>query len=547
MTINLAHTDKAPATQKQPARILVLGPAARGIAGALLRLESTAEIFAAETAANAIEYIKAGDFDHVLVDNRADGALSLSVPALANVKSIGKLIVLAGPQSSESIAAMPGVDHVISAPYNPIEIAGALNIEITDNRAQERAEANPGRRVDDAPEIRIHGEVDGTSADEKSEDMRPVFMEGLSALVRFIPGLTPILSLLYKNVALTMLAALFVAFISYGIMIVYFLTSGDWSSPLQLQRGHELVIKAERERGELQVKRNLVIQQLADADAKAKRGQNAIDRANVLAQIVGSTIDQEIANQKDRRVLINNDLKALKGVLKDYGSAKSREAERARLRSAYKRRVITRAYYQNAMLNLSEIGENVVNLNERISKKKSELRHGSQAIAYLTQLNTELKGSTQGQGIANGKAEFIPIANQVIEVQQVRAAGEADLADFEQTKNTLENSAAVLTGSIQEIEKTPMIRALEKPVNVLFVPYGNISAYQKDEPLYSCTFTIVWCSKVGSVGNPIGGEISTTHPFFGKPIRGQFVEANLTEISAAQEEIIHVGRPPLFF
>ena len=92
-----------------------------------------------------------------------------------------------------------------------------------------------------------------------------------------------------------------------------------------------------------------------------------------------------------------------------------------------------------------------------------------------------------------------------------------------------------------------MIRALDEPVNVLFVPYDNLDAYVKGERLYTCAIAIIWCSEVGTTGNPIGGEIVTTHPFFGKPIRGQFVEANLTEKSAAQKEIIHVGRPPLFF
>ena len=70
---------------------------------------------------------------------------------------------------------------------------------------------------------------------------------------------------------------------------------------------------------------------------------------------------------------------------------------------------------------------------------------------------------------------------------------------------------------------------------------------KQQTPIYTCTIAIFWCSNVGTVGERIGGEISTTHPFFGKPIRGQFVEANLTEKSAAQKEIIHVGRPPLFF
>ncbi|MEM7288776.1 MAG: hypothetical protein AAF412_00155, partial [Pseudomonadota bacterium] len=460
MTLYSAHTDHAPAAEFATKRILVLGPAARIFAVALQKLDPSAEICSADQAADAIVHLKSGNFDHVLVDNRADGPLSLTLPALIRTNAVDNLVVLAGPSSFESVAGMHGVGVVIPTPYNPLDIARSLGIQVT------KASTGSNSEIPDvSPITDTHGEMGGASADmPETEDMRPVFLQLLSALAHIIPGLTPVLSMIYKNVALTLLSALFIAFISYGVMIVYFLTSGDWSSPLQLQRGHELVIKAERERGELQVKRNLVLQQMSDAETKRKRGQNAIDRADVLAQITGSTLDQEIENKKDQQVLIEDDLRALERVLKQYGSSESRIAERRRLRSGFKKRVITRNNFQRSMLNLSEIEENIVNLRERISKKRNDMHLGSQAVAYLTQLKSKLNGSSDGHAIATGKAEFVPIANQVIEVQQVRTAGETDLEDYKNTKETLENSISVLTNSIVELDNTPMIRALKAPV-----------------------------------------------------------------------------------
>jgi len=548
MTIKLVHTENAPVEQAERTRILVMGQAARGLASALLRLRGTADICAADTGAEALEFLRSGEFDHVLVDNREDGAMALTIPALARVKTIGKLTVLAGPQSAETILAVPGVDDVIQTPYNPIEIAKSLGVEVVDSRAHDCNASNQGRRKTDIEVSEIHGEVDSVSADTtEEEDMRPVLFKSLSALARLIPGLTPVLSLIYKNTALTLLCALFVAFISYGVMITYFLIASDWSTPLQLQRGHELVVKAARERGDLQVKRNVMVQHLSDAKGKETRAREDLERANFLAQIVGSTLDQEIENQKNQEGLVEDDLNALEEVLKNYGSKQSRRAERERLQSAFKRRIITRRTFQNSMLGLSEIEENVVNLNERISKKRSSQRLGSQGVSYLTQLKAQLDGTSDSAVIATGKAEFIPIANQVIEVQQTRSRATSDLTETKTAKKSLEDSILVLSDSINELERTPMIRALERPVNVLFVPYDNIQSYEANQPLYTCTFAIFWCTNVGTVGKNIGGEIVTTHPFFGKPIRGQFVEANLTEKSAAQEEIIHVGRPPLFF
>ncbi len=548
MIPTLLHTGEAPVQENLRSRIMVMGPAAHGIAAALVRMQSNSEIHSANTAAEAIEILKTGGFDHLLIDNRADGAMSLTIPALSRLDSIENITVLAGPQSSPSISALPGVASVITEPYNPLEIANSLGIEVRDSRSAEQSENNQGRREKDLPEDKnIHGELEDTSADDLEEDERPLALRIMSALVNFIPGLTPLLSMLYKNLALTVLSALFIAFVSYGIMIAYFLTSDDWSNPLQLQRGHELVIKAERDRGELQVKRNLVTQQLADAQNKADRGRSALERAATLTQITSVTIDQEIENHIERQTQVGDEISALEGVLKSYGSSKSRRAERARLQSEFKRRVITRTLFQRSIMNLAETEENIVNLREKVSTKKTEAKLGDQSIAYLKQLKSQLTNDKDKIGLYGGKAAFIPIANQVIEVQQVRAAGKADINEFEVTEKTLHNSLSVLENSITELEKTPMIRALEEPVNVLFVPYDNLDAYEQGERLYTCAIAIIWCSNVGTVGAPIGGEIVTTHPFFGKPIRGQFVEANLTEKSAAQKEIIHVGRPPLFF
>jgi len=130
MMPTLLHTGEAPVQENLRSRIMVMGPAAHGIAAALVRMQSNSEIHSANTAAEAIEILKTGDFDHLLIDNRADGAMSLTIPALSRLDSIENITVLAGPESSSSISALPGVASVITEPYNPLEIAKSLDIEV---------------------------------------------------------------------------------------------------------------------------------------------------------------------------------------------------------------------------------------------------------------------------------------------------------------------------------------------------------------------------------------------------------------------------------
>jgi hypothetical protein len=534
--------------QTAKSRILVMGPQASAFVAALVRLKGNSEISHAETAAEAIEMLNNGHFDHVLIDNRTDGALTLTIPRLAMLKSIGRLTVLAGPNSSQTIAAIPGIGQVITPPYNPIEIANSLGIEIKDSRKLDESDNEYSRRSDDDAEVLEQvSKADEIKPDNfETEEEAPLFIRAIVSIANFIPGLTPLISMLYKNVALTILAALFVAFISYGIMIAFFLTSGDWSSPLQLQTGHEMVRKAEAEINELQVKRNLISQQLSEAKNKAEEGRSALLRANMLAEITAGIIDQEIANHKDRFENLASETEILKQVVEGFGSANDRKASVKNLKRDFANRLITRNVYQSTMLNIAQIERQVADLREQITVKKTMTKTMDQSVDYLDSLKRQM---TDEDAVFSGTGQtaYVPLTNQIIEVRQIRSTAKSLINSTQKSIPALEDSLTVVNRGIANLNASPMIAALDKPVTVLFVPYDNIDAYTKGEPIYSCALALFWCSNVGATGDAISGEITTTHPFFGKPIRGQFVEAILTDPTAAKKDIIHVGRPPFFF
>ncbi len=534
--------------QTAKSRILVMGPQASAFVAALVRLKGNSEISHAETAAEAIEMLNNGHFDHVLIDNRTDGALTLTIPRLAMLKSIGRLTVLAGPNSSQTIAAIPGIGQVITPPYNPIEIANSLGIEIKDSRKLDESDNEYSRRSDDDAEVLEQvSKADEIKPDNfETEEEAPLFIRAIVSIANFIPGLTPLISMLYKNVALTILAALFVAFISYGITIAFFLTSGDWSSPLQLQTGHEMVRKAEAEINELQVKRNLISQQLSKAKNKAEEGRSALLRANMLAEITTGIIDQEIANHKDRFENLASETEILEQVVEGFGSANDRKASVKNLKSDFANRLITRNVYQSTMLNIAQIERQVADLREQITVKKTMTKTMNQSVDYLDSLKRQM---TDEDAVFSGTGQtaYVPLTNQIIEVRQIRSTAKSLINSTQKSIPALEDSLTVVNRGIANLNASPMIAALDKPVTVLFVPYDNIYAYTKGEPIYSCALALFWCSNVGATGDAISGEITTTHPFFRKPIRGQFVEAILTDPTAAKKDIIHVGRPPFFF
>lgn len=536
------HLEAGTATE--PSLILVMGPQASAFAAALVRLRGNTEIHHAETAAEAIEQLSAHNFDHVLVDNRTDGALTLTIPRLAQLDSVQRITVLAGPNSAETIAAIPGIGQVITPPYNPIEIAASLGIEVRDSRKDNIPVDNDRR----AGNMETEAAAEPSDAVQQSGREHPklVLLEVLTTIGRIIPGLTPLLSMLYKNVALTILAALFFAFVSYGIMIAFFLTSGDWSSPLQLQPGHELVVKAESERSELKIKRNLARQQIAEATNKAAEAGEALLRADALAAFTAGTIDQEIANLEARHGQYEAEIAGLEQILESFGTPSERRKTTARIKADYDRRLITRAAYQSAVLGNAQVERQIADIKSKLADTRHAFSVHSQSMSFLKSLKEQASGAAP-LAAGSGQAAFVPLTNQIIEIRQIRSSAKANLAAANAAIPSLTDSLAVLEKGIADLEATPMIRAINQPVNVLFVPYDNLESYGENQPLYACAAALFWCSKVGETGAAISGEISTTHPFFGKPIRGQFVEAKLTDPSAAKEDILHVGRPPFFF
>ncbi|MEZ5870791.1 MAG: hypothetical protein R3D32_02890 [Nitratireductor sp.] len=548
MSALLDHNQQIAAA---PSRILVIGREARALAAALVRMRGNLTVSHAENAREASQALSSNAYDHVLVDNREDGALALMIPQIARLEQVRNIVVLAGPESELAVRAIQKVSAVFLPPYDAASIADSLGIEIVDQRRNSGIALNaPTRRAGDISRQTVvedttdqTGHDAGHDLDDGASDI--TFAQHVTHLMSQLPGITPVLSWLYKHLALTILGSLFLAFVSYGVMIVFFLTSSGWSTPIQLGHGHELVLKAERDFNEMKVKRNVINQQLTDALHNANEARESISRSQSLAVLVSGTITQEIENRKRLKTELETQLPALRSVLENFGSSKQRQQEQARLKRDYDRRVISKNSFETGLLNLAQMERQIQSLKSEIVDKQSEYDRISQTVNFLASLRMQLD-SDMPVSISSGVTELVPLSNQVIEVRQILSRARADLATAEDQRGPLADSLKVLNESIASLQATPLIKAVKEPVTVLFVPYDNLGSFEEGKPLYSCAAMVFWCSKIGTIGSAVPGEISTTHPFFGKPMRGQFIEAKLTDEKAALKEILHASRP-LFF
>lgn len=99
---------------------------------------------------------------------------------------------------------------------------------------------------------------------------------------------------------------------------------------------------------------------------------------------------------------------------------------------------------------------------------------------------------------------------------------------------------------VNKLEQSPYLRAANHNIVLAFVPYSNLKNVKLGTKLYSCSWGLVMCSRVGKVTATIDGEVDGTHPHDETIQRGIMVEIELTTPSAAETNVLFAGGKPLW-
>ena len=97
------------------------------------------------------------------------------------------------------------------------------------------------------------------------------------------------------------------------------------------------------------------------------------------------------------------------------------------------------------------------------------------------------------------------------------------------------------------IQNFPYLRAAEQKLTVAFVPYTNVGQTHPGTPVYGCSLGIIFCRPVGQVAEVLEGEVVDKHPFFNKELRGLFVRVEFQNSKWDRNQVLFLGRAPLWF
>jgi hypothetical protein len=358
--------------------------------------------------------------------------------------------------------------------------------------------------------------------------------------------LTSVISALYKRAAFVLLASLFSAFCFYGLLILFFLFSSSWAAPITLAKGHELVLKAEAQLAQLRVDLNTTQQKLAEAQLESDSATRAAEAAKLMMDYTSDTINKNLKSLQRKTTISNSETRRIEELLALFKNQLSEGGMQADLKRLYKARLIDKKAFSSGALGILDATQRLRQLEGQLELAKEQQADASTSIAMLNGLSDRLKGKNTGT-ISAASQEYLQLAKQAFDSRGAYDSAVAELRIAKSKLQVLSSSRGIIEKHTSELEAAPPARAITQRVDVLFVPYGNETNIYEGAPVYSCAFTVFWCSKAGLVGPRVPGESAGVHPFFGKPIRGFFVEVNLTDPHAATREIMHAGRPPFFF
>ena len=555
---------------QNPAHVLFVGKSLEGTKAIFKRKDEIVRCEHSNSVHEALELIAQQaairPFDCIMIDMRAEKDDSpLNVIAVAELRATNCLTVLSSPERAKMFNEMVGVNEVLVAPVDPKQIILTIvNSAPTDEEgAQEvvhAAEPSVAKVVDlpvaPVEEVRIEPIQEEVPAAEVEAPAAPksVVTKGFETTIskaqevdrgiwqRFVP----VANFLYKKLAMIVLTALFLTFVAYGSMIVFFMSSSSWSLPFELSRGHALVEKMDRDLSSLRLRRNQIQQDLNVAHVELSKAERDQRDGELQLKLTARTVEEELLIQTTAKSEIEQHIHRLKQVIRDFNKLNGKGGFAKNLNSAYSQRLITRKSLNSGTLAILETLHRVATVQNEISVKQLELQKVDRNVEFLRTLLEEIK-QPEIRVITSAGSDLAHLAREVIEAKNQIALSNQAAAAAGKRVTRLENSLGVIVANLTSLEGTPIARAIEKPVMVLFRPYSNTENVNTGEPLYGCALSFFFCSKVGEVGATVDGETTSVHPLFGKPMRGTFVEATFFDPKSVTKEIVHAGGKPLLF
>jgi hypothetical protein len=316
--------------------------------------------------------------------------------------------------------------------------------------------------------------------------------------------------------------------LGYGAYSAYTATRDAFVVPTILSPSSEAVVSTKLRLGELRVERVRSVAELEGVEADLSGADQALTRLVDLKRTAGdakswhSKINAQRAHEGAADVA---NLSSQKQVLANMLAEQTRLTQKAQ--KEMESGLISRSDYlrQEQALNQTRL---------------ALLDNGRAAVHGETTLQeTTLAQQALQNGSAPQSPELVSRQEQLIRVDL-----EIVRLDSEKRAKTAERDALVeriaqIDEMVEQIEERPLYQAVEKDLNLAFVPYTQLPGVAAGQAVYQCVWGVIWCRAVGTVSERVPGEVVQPDPW-GSATRGEYVVLALTDHDAAHAKTLRI-------
>jgi len=346
----------------------------------------------------------------------------------------------------------------------------------------------------------------------------------------------------YKALGTVLLCLILLGFITYLGLQGFFLLSRSWVAPTVLSPTDPQILQLNAQIAQQTSARDQVLANRRDAQARLADAERTLAAERDFQERFQAALGSERASREQA-------LRRLASLHREYQQARQEIEESNRAYSGLSR-VRTEALYGARLLDQEDHLTTNHQLAQMAQSNLTLAEHAAELETRQQQLRRELQGLDAARGGPGGKAGKVTTEVLLLEREHTRsvleqARAEALRGALQEDLRALDEAAGRYEKLLASIHASPHLRALEGNLAVAFVPYENLENARPGTPLYACAAKLVWCRQVGVVGETLEGEVAVKHPIRQHFLRGVMVELQLQDGVSAQEELLHLGRPPL--
>jgi len=323
--------------------------------------------------------------------------------------------------------------------------------------------------------------------------------------------------------------AAFLAGLGYAGMEVYRAMTDAFIAPIILSPDNDLVIESKVKLEELQVERDKTQAEADAADADLAAYAIAISRLQALKTIANHSLAWTQTVNAQQTSAGAGDLKTLD------------EQKAALTKMIEKQQQLTEASHANLSAGVISKDDHQRDLQALRQLKLALLENERARIQSNLQMQEAVLAK---QSLSNSHGtplmpERLLQEDQIVRIELDLIKAESEERAKRAEKKLDDDKLEKINGLERELKARPLFRAIEKSLDVAFVPYTQIEGVKAGAGVFDCVWGLFHCRQVGAISEVVPGEVILPDPW-GNQARGQYAILALREHESAKSKTLRV-------